>query len=329
LLKATKFFGIKILALLVTHPRYIQCWGKYAQLPASPSQYYLFVVRDFRIKPLQWVNAKAHPKVDPLYNMNLDYYQILGVNPSADLDTIKKAFRRKVMECHPDRGGSHAQMILVNEAWEILSNPKYRQNYDTDRNQAGGFEAKKTAEADAQTARQRAEQYPPQWKDVEPWLNDIFKDFVNTKYGSIDLDPSQNSIYKYWPTAGNSATGWLFIIISAVVFFFGAAYRIYDLVLSKKISGINLVVAIVLFWLPLWIGAWVGAWIHMLISEVLKNSVNEQKNRAQTEPPAESTSGKKVIACDKCGQKLRVPSMQTELWVTCRSCGHKFACPPA
>ena len=266
--------------------------------------------------------------------MNLDYYQILGVSPSADLDTIKKAFRQKVMECHPDRGGSHAQMILVNEAWEILSNSEYRQNYDMARNQAGSYEAKKTAEADAQTARQRAEQYPPQWKDVEPWLNNIFKDFVNTKIGSTECGNDILSRYS-WPTAGYSVSGWLFILIGAGLVFFGGVYFMENQTPSsewhkwadwyKKAPGlIRGLIGIT----TLWIGAWVGAWIHMLISEVLKNSVNEQQNIAQTEPPAGSTSGKKVIACDKCGQKLRVPSMQTELWVTCRSCGHKFACPP-
>ena len=268
--------------------------------------------------------------------MNLDYYQILGVNPSADLDTIKKAFRRKVMECHPDRGGSHAQMILVNEAWEILSNSEYRQHYDTARNQAGGFEAKKTAEADAQTARQRAEQYPPQWKDVEPWLNDIFKDFVNTKYGSSKL-PNDFLIGRSFfpfPTAGGSISGWLFILIGALLVIFGGVYFLDNDIWGKDISswirsyGKYPIIGIPLLLTPLWVGAWVGVWLHMLVTEVMKNSVNEQQNIAQTEPPAGSTSGKKVIACDKCGQKLRVPSMQTELWVTCRSCGHKFACPP-
>ena len=169
--------------------------------------------------------------------MNLDYYQILGVNPSADLDTIKKAFRRKVMECHPDRGGSHAQMILVNEAWEILSNPECRQNYDTARNQAGSFEAKKTAEADAQTARQRAGNYPPQWKDVEPWLNDIFKDFVNTKYGNAKLPADTIGSFYSFPTAGDSISGWLFILIGAALVVFGGVYFMDNHVWGKDLSS--------------------------------------------------------------------------------------------
>lgn len=270
--------------------------------------------------------------------MNLDYYQILGVSPSADLDTIKKAFRQKVMECHPDRGGSHAQMILINEAWEILSNPEFRQHHDSFRNQAGGFAGQKIVEADAQIARQRAGNYPHQWKDVEPWLNNILKDFVNTKYGSSNLYGVPYDSYYSFPTAGDSISGWLFILIGAALVVFGGVYfmdnHVWGKDLSSWISGNGKyfkhpIIIIPLLLAPLWVGAWAGVWLHTLVTEVMKNSVNEQPNRAQTEPPAESTSGKKVIACDKCSQKLRVPSMQTELWVTCRSCGHKFACPPA
>jgi len=228
-------------------------------------------------------------------------------------------------------------MILVNEAWEILSNPEFRKHYDSARNRPGALAEQKIAEADALTARQRAGNYPPQWKDVESWLNDIFKDFVNTKYGSSKIpDFSYGSFYSF-PTAGDSISGWLFILIGATLVFFGGVYFMDNHVWGKELSSWissngkffkHPIIIIPLLLAPLWVGAWVGVWLHMLVTEVMKNSVNEQSNKAQTEPPAGSNSGKKVIACDKCGQKLRVPSMQTELWVTCRSCGHKFACPP-
>ncbi|KAI0278536.1 hypothetical protein BGY98DRAFT_514032 [Russula aff. rugulosa BPL654] len=59
-----------------------------------------------------------------------DYYKVLGVSRDADERTIKKAFRRAALEAHPDKGGSEAKMAIVNEAYEVLSNPELRQRFD-------------------------------------------------------------------------------------------------------------------------------------------------------------------------------------------------------
>jgi curved DNA-binding protein CbpA len=55
--------------------------------------------------------------------MELDYYQVLGIEPAADLNLINMAYRYKATQCHPDRGGSHDRMKLVNEAWEVIVKP--------------------------------------------------------------------------------------------------------------------------------------------------------------------------------------------------------------
>lgn len=64
-----------------------------------------------------------------------DYYAILGVDKSADDRTIKKAYRQKAMEFHPDRNpGDRAaedNFKLAAEAYEVLSNAEKRQIYDT------------------------------------------------------------------------------------------------------------------------------------------------------------------------------------------------------
>jgi DnaJ-class molecular chaperone len=59
-----------------------------------------------------------------------DYYSILGVNKDATSDVIKKAYRKKALECHPDKtGGDDSDFKLVNEAYDILGSDK-RHAYD-------------------------------------------------------------------------------------------------------------------------------------------------------------------------------------------------------
>lgn len=63
-----------------------------------------------------------------------DYYEVLGVSRNASTDEIKQAYRRLAIQHHPDKnpGNKHAEekFKVINEAYEVLSNPQKKTLYD-------------------------------------------------------------------------------------------------------------------------------------------------------------------------------------------------------
>jgi len=66
--------------------------------------------------------------------MKQDYYEILGIGKDASTAEIKKAYRKKALEYHPDKnpGDTKAEEMFKKaaEAYEVLSNPDKRARYD-------------------------------------------------------------------------------------------------------------------------------------------------------------------------------------------------------
>jgi len=61
-----------------------------------------------------------------------NYYALLGVPIDADADTIKRAYRQLARRYHPDLAGPQGavQMKRINRAYDVLSDPEKRLNYD-------------------------------------------------------------------------------------------------------------------------------------------------------------------------------------------------------
>ncbi|KAF5442241.1 hypothetical protein F2P56_034925 [Juglans regia] len=69
-----------------------------------------------------------------------DWYGVLGVNPLADDETVKKQYRKLALMLHPDKNkclGAEGAFKLVSEAWSLLSDKAKRLSYNQKRNLKG------------------------------------------------------------------------------------------------------------------------------------------------------------------------------------------------
>ncbi|MDX1350271.1 MAG: J domain-containing protein [Putridiphycobacter sp.] len=73
---------------------------------------------------------------------NIAYFKLLGIAPTTDKAAIKRAFRKKAFQYHPDRNklpSAHEKFIKLSEAYEALTEPSRVKR-------AEGFSAQKTPE---------------------------------------------------------------------------------------------------------------------------------------------------------------------------------------
>ena len=59
-----------------------------------------------------------------------DYYTILEVNRNASIDEIKKQYKILARKYHPDKGGDENKFKEISEAFQILSDPQKKSEYD-------------------------------------------------------------------------------------------------------------------------------------------------------------------------------------------------------
>lgn len=74
--------------------------------------------------------------------MSVDHYQVLGVDREASAEDIKKAYRKLARQLHPDvnkDADAEEKFKQITHAYEVLSDPQQRANYDMGGQGFGGF----------------------------------------------------------------------------------------------------------------------------------------------------------------------------------------------
>jgi len=163
----------------------------------------------------------------------VDCYAVLGVSEDASQEEIKEAYRKRALECHPDRAeeGEEAaakeEFVQVRKAFEVLSDPEKRAAYDAEDEEANPAE-------DGAQARRRS--YRKAWRANQGQNIRVSQVVLNRVRGlSADHDVVRNRTSVTVPLCGG--LGVLFYLYDPSAIYASDVFLI-DLFLCAAIGGI-------------------------------------------------------------------------------------------
>ncbi|WZH39092.1 MAG: DnaJ domain-containing protein [Microbacterium enclense] len=100
--------------------------------------------------------------------MSVSAYEVLRVTVDVDDEALRRAYRARLRETHPDTGGDAALFVQVQRAWELIGTPEARAAYDRGRGTAlgewGAGSAASTPSRPDTRPRARAYGQPGGWR---------------------------------------------------------------------------------------------------------------------------------------------------------------------
>lgn len=149
-----------------------------------------------------------------------DYYQVLGLTTSANIEDVKRAYRLKASKAHPDVNPSpnaHEEFIEINEAYEFLLKEKTGFVFNDQKKQYSRAKQQDSAEDFAKEARQRATENAKK----------EYQEFVNSTYYKTQI--AIFSVFDYG-------------LLATIILIFGSfiAYIIFFLGISGLFIGVIL-----------------------------------------------------------------------------------------
>ncbi len=80
--------------------------------------------------PAKEEHDKTKPEIPKPETLKKTHYDIIGIAKDATASEIKKAYFKKVLQVHPDKGGSNDEFRMVQQAYEVLRDINKRLLYD-------------------------------------------------------------------------------------------------------------------------------------------------------------------------------------------------------